>query len=526
MAGSPGGAGLAIAGRRYDPGVSVARLVRLVVGSPRARRLALVHGLDDFASSLFTVSLVGSFFVAVSFDSSRSRILAYLTLTTAPLVVVAPIMGRLLDRSRRGFRLGIVGTQVARAVLALVAIPYLDSIALYPVVFAVLLMRKAYSLAKTALLTSTMGDGEELAAAGGSVGRAGVILGSTGTALGGALLAAFDPRVVLAVSAVGFGLAAWRAAHLPDPSRARPPMATSTMRALPPRLWLSLLGIAVLRAVSGAMTYLLALAIKRGGGDEVIYGVALFAAGIGSFLGTYLAPRILRHVEASRLIAALLLGPAAVAALGVANTTSLPVIVIAATIGLANSLASRTAEQLFSAVPELARGSVVSQGELYFQVASLLGAVAAVWFTPTPRSGIAIAVVVLTLAGVLYATRLGVRWRTEFTRMMVGDQAPATDSSLPAALLRESDRLATLGAYRMAAVVGASAAEVVVLRTALDEETSRAWAALAIEVERVKRSDAQPDRALVLDIRQLVGRMLEQPNAPAARGHDDSWLLP
>ncbi len=456
----------------------LARAATFVFGPRSARRLSIVQGLDDAAGSLVNISLLGTLFVNVSFTASRDRVLSYLLMTTAPLIVAAPLMGRLLDRTSSGFRLGIIGTQLLRAGLVVAMSMSVYSTALYPLVFAVLLCRRAFGLAKTALMTSIITDRDELVQSSGAIGRAGAIVGGTGTAIGGALFAVADAPMVLLASSVVFLTAAAVSFRLPSPVRPRRMLVLAGAGGgIPAGMWLTVSGVSVLRAVGGAMTYLLAFAIKAGGGQKWVFGAALGAAGVGNFLGTWLATPLLRRVQPSKLVVWLLAIPALIAGVGVLSISNLPVIVIALAIGLANSLSTRTVDVLVSEVPSLARGGVVARTELQFNVAALLGAVVAVWFTPAPRSGFAVVVVVLALGAMFYASKVGVRLRTEFVRLVVGEQAPDLDAVLPASLLRESERYAALGAYRLAVLTAGNAVEVLRQRGAidLDDEHLATW---------------------------------------------------
>ena len=81
------------------------------MGHPAVRRLTLAHALDDLADGLINISLLGSLFFSVSLEASRDRILLYLVLTVAPLAVVVPAIGPLLERTEAGYRATLVGSQ-------------------------------------------------------------------------------------------------------------------------------------------------------------------------------------------------------------------------------------------------------------------------------------------------------------------------------------------------------------------------------------------------------------------------------
>ena len=124
----------------------LSRFGAAVVGPRSIRRLTITHAVDDFADSLITLSLIGSLFFSVSLEASRSRILLYLLLTAAPLAVVAQVVGPALDRIRAGSRVVLICSHIARAVFALLLASSLLSLAFYPLVFGILLSRKAYAL--------------------------------------------------------------------------------------------------------------------------------------------------------------------------------------------------------------------------------------------------------------------------------------------------------------------------------------------------------------------------------------------
>ena len=174
----------------------------LLVGPRFARRLALTHAVDDFADAFINLSLVGSLFFSVSLDASRSRILLYLLLTAAPLVLAAPLVGPALDRSHVAYRAAIVGSQLVRALAAVALIGALYSLALYPIAFVVLMCRRIYGLAKTALLTRMTGDRDEFLRADSHITRTGAAVGGLGVVAGGVLLVRQSMTVMLLLASL------------------------------------------------------------------------------------------------------------------------------------------------------------------------------------------------------------------------------------------------------------------------------------------------------------------------------------
>ena len=120
----------------------------------------------------------------------------------------------------------------------------------------------------------------------------GPIVGGIGTVIGGVLLATGSVQAMLLIAAPAFLVAAFVSRKLPQPA---PPIRTMSMprlsEVIPRRIWSATIAVTALRAAAGALTYLLAFAIKRGGGDEWIFAAGLLAGGVGGLLATVLARR-------------------------------------------------------------------------------------------------------------------------------------------------------------------------------------------------------------------------------------------
>ena len=295
------------------------RLGSFVVGPRFARRLTLTHAIDDFGDAMVNLSLVGSLFFSVSLDASRSRILLYLVLTAAPLAIAAPVVGNALDRTRYGYRIAISGSQVVRAAASVALIGSLLSVALYPLAFVVLVCRKVYALGKIALLSQMTNDRQELLQADTHIARTGTVVGGAGTVAGGVLLATGSTDAMLLLAAAAFVERSVRLAKAaaPDAAHSRRRSSSRMSELIPPRIWSATIAVTAIRAAAGALTYLLAFAIKRGGGDEWIYAAGLLVGGVGGLLATLLASRLHRWLEPDGVLVLALLVPGLVCAIGV-----------------------------------------------------------------------------------------------------------------------------------------------------------------------------------------------------------------
>jgi predicted MFS family arabinose efflux permease len=463
----------------------LSRLRSAIVGPHSIRQLTITHAVDDFADSLITLSLIGSLFFSVSLEASRSRILLYLLLTAAPLAVVAQVVGPALDRIRAGSRLIVIASHIARAICALLLASSLLSLAFYPLVFGILLSRKAYTLAKTAMVAQLAPERAELVAASGHLARTGTIAGGIGAVVGGALIGLVGVKWLPIAAAAVFVLAAILASRIPaiaveprvesDVIRVETPI--DVRRAAP--------AVATIRAAEGALTFLLALSIKRGGGDEWIFVAALVAAGIGTFLGTMVSPRLHRAFSSNGIVVLTLLIPGATSAFGVLTIGSLSIVLIALAIGLGGSVAARAMDALYGGVPHLMRGRIISRSELLFQVANVTGAAVAVLVYPGPRVGFAVVAAVLIIAGLSYASELRLSLRHEAGRWLLGQRprTAATDG-LPLALLAEAMRFSEQGDHYVAIVVADSAVRVLEARgpTPPDSTARTAWDALSDDI--------------------------------------------
>ena len=487
-------------------GVRRAQVLRAVLGHPAVRRLTAAHAVDDLADALLNLSVVGSLFFSVSLEASRTRILLYLVLTAAPLALMAPLIGPALDRRRSGYRNVITASQLVRAGCAAVLASSLLSLAFYPLVFGILLSRKAYALAKTAMLAELVPDQGELASASGHLARTGTVAGGVGTALGGLLIGTVGVDWLPAVGAAGYLLSVALSRRIPlSPATDLRPDAAVVRAETPLEVRRAVLAVSVIRGAAGALTFLLALSIKRGGGDEWIFVAALVAAGLGTFLGTMVSSWLRRNGSPERVLLATLIVPGAVSAFGVLTLGSAAIIGIAFAIGLAGSVASRAMDALYGSVPTLVRGRSIARSELRFQLANVAGAVAAVSLNPTPRLGFALVASALLAGGFTVASRLRLSLREEAGRWLLGGEGASSDQPLAESLLHEATRLAERGEHAAAIAVADTAVRVFDARGSADELARQSvermrWVSLAAVVDGVATGQwvADAERAVTV----------------------------
>ena len=104
------------------------------------------------------VALADSLFFDIDLTAARSRVMLFLAIGFAPFLFVAPLIGPAIDRVAGGRRFVIQFIAVARAVLLFFMARYIDALALFPLVFANLVLQKAYVVSKSRLCRRRFGQ--------------------------------------------------------------------------------------------------------------------------------------------------------------------------------------------------------------------------------------------------------------------------------------------------------------------------------------------------------------------------------
>ena len=115
-------------------------------------RLSKTHSLMVAGETAMTVALADSLFLSISPDAARTKVILFLAVSMAPFAVVAPFVGPLVDRMRGGQRMVVLLVAVLRASVLVAMAWSLDSLTLFPLAFASLVLAKTYSIAKSSLV--------------------------------------------------------------------------------------------------------------------------------------------------------------------------------------------------------------------------------------------------------------------------------------------------------------------------------------------------------------------------------------
>lgn len=117
-------------------------------------KLIELHAINNAGDALVTIALATTVFFSVPTGEARDRVALYLLITMAPFALMAPVIGPLLDRLRRGRRVAIAVTMLVRAALAWMMAAAVEDggLELYPEAFLVLMTSKAYGVSRSAVV--------------------------------------------------------------------------------------------------------------------------------------------------------------------------------------------------------------------------------------------------------------------------------------------------------------------------------------------------------------------------------------
>ncbi|MDP8975411.1 MAG: hypothetical protein M3N28_03405, partial [Actinomycetota bacterium] len=171
-------------------------------------RLVVAHALAVAGDALVTTALAGSLFFDISPTAARGRVALSLVLTIAPFALVAPFLGPAIDRVRGGRRLMVFLAAAGRAVAAWLMAGVLDGLLLFPVTFALLVLSKTHSVAKSSLVPTVVRSDEELVQANSKLVLMSAVTGLVAAGPAVAVLELAGAEWVVRLAAVVFVAAA------------------------------------------------------------------------------------------------------------------------------------------------------------------------------------------------------------------------------------------------------------------------------------------------------------------------------
>jgi hypothetical protein len=390
-----------------------------IVGQSPFSRLAVAHCLGVAGDTMVTMALAGSLFFSISPSAARARVAAYLLLTMAPFAVVAPILGPALDRSRGGRRTMMILAAASRALVAFSMANHLQSAWLFPEAFALLVLSKAQMVTKSALVPSTVASDDELVEANSRLAVLSVVAGFA-AAIPGVLvlkIGFLGGPWVLRLASVVFAVGAVASARIARPAQPKEKIAPDSVvkaELHAPTVRMAATAMAVLRAIVGFLTFLVAFDFRHTHRPAWWYGVVLATSMVGNFLGAAGAPLLRKLLREERI----LLGAVAmVTVVGFicANAHGLPAIAtLAGVVGLAAGAGKLAFDSIVQRdAPDAVRGRTFARFETRFQLVWVLGAAIPVIVHLGVRTGLALIAVVAAIAFTSYVGALAASHRRD-----------------------------------------------------------------------------------------------------------------
>jgi len=367
---------------------------------------ALVHLTSVAGDTLLAIALADSIFFSLPVGEARTQVALYLALTMAPLAVAGPLLVPLLDRN--SFRRAIsFGASAGRAVAVLFAARWLDSLLLFPAVFAVLVLSRIHLIAKNGLTVAYAPSGTALMRSNAFLAR---------TAVAGFLLAAVPgvvmlqlgrTRGVLILGALVYATAALLNLRLVPVERHPPAAAEISRRGRIPALAEAALGAGGLRGAQGFLMALLAFALRDAEAPTYWFGVLLVTGTLGAAVADFLVPRLPTSVREEVVVVGSLLA-AGVGALLAIQTFGLPTLAVFAGLAGMSTEAGRLAFQslMQANAPGGAQGRVFVRYEVVFQLAWVIGAFIPSTFPVSFRMGFVVLAPFYLVLGAVYIVRL------------------------------------------------------------------------------------------------------------------------
>jgi MFS family permease len=456
---------------RAAGGRGVARWGRLV-GDTRAATLLPVQAMHSMGETMFAVSLAGSLFFNVSVDAARPRILLYLALTMAPFAVLGPLIGPFIDRIGGGHRTMLMVALGGRAVAALVLATQLRSLAFYPVAFVIIVLAKVFAVSRNAVVPVLVDEREHLVTVNSRLARTASIAGALAAGPAIFLLDAGGAAWVLRAGAVLYALGAVLSLRIPSlrpVPRLEAEQVVESTEMSGPNIRSATVVMAGMRAAVGFTLFHVGFVLKQAGEPAWVFGAIAAASAAGTFLGTFVAPRLRKRWEEPLILTTAAVFPLALGLVAALRFHAVTVALATFALGLGASVARRAFDGVVQAeAPHAKRGQAFAGLETRLELTWVLGALAAVTARAPGWVGMA---VVGAGFGVLVLQRV-LRQRDR-ARL----EAISTRATLPLRLLETAEAVAARGDTQQALVVALAAVDA----------AERAGAPLAPELEELRR---------------------------------------
>jgi MFS family permease len=404
--------------------------------------LSIASSIGD---AFVVIALAGTLFFSSSAEQARGRAAFALIVTIAPYAILAPLIGPMLDRVRRGNKYILIGTLLARGLLCwgmAGAVQHNDVVTLLPAALAVLVLQKAYAVTKSAVTPRLLPARLTLVSANSRFNLASLLSTSVGAGLalgidkvlgdhsgGAAWVLRLAVVIYLAAMALGLRLpdqvdeqvtgpqpdaAANGAAAEPGPAPTRPYTVPGTTPAprrrrfavpkLSPAVIEAMEANATVRLFYGFMISFLAFILRTEKfghvSDKIALGGLAAVIAIGGIVGTGIGSA-LRSRAPQLLIFVVLVVSVLVTIVGAVMFGLPAVLIVALAATIAQTLVKASLDSILQReVPEEKRSSAFSFSETIHQLALVIGGLLgiALSLTNSGLTGLTVAAIGLALA--------------------------------------------------------------------------------------------------------------------------------
>jgi len=351
-----------------------------------------------------TLALADSLFLSISPDAARTKVILFLAVSMAPFAIVAPFVGPLVDRMRGGQRMVVLLVAILRALVLIGMMQSLDSLALFPLAFASLVLAKTYSIAKSSLVPSTVTGSDGLVEANSKLGQ---IAGITGfiVVIPVGLLQLISSRAALGFGVIAFLAAALNANRLPKSVVAATPAdALETEELHSASVVAAANAMRVLRGIVGFMFFHLAFWLRREIAGTAWFGLAIGLSGLATLGANFAGPFLRKKMRVETMI---LLSLVSVGLVGIGTAWYGRItggILLAAVVNAAAAIGRLAFEATVqSGAPDANRGRAFSRFETQNQMAWVAGGLVPVIFTPSGWLGFAVVGLIGVAGAIMYA---------------------------------------------------------------------------------------------------------------------------
>lgn len=349
------------------------------------------------------VALADSLFLSISPDAARTKVLLFLAVSMAPFAVIAPLVGPFVDRMKGGQRIVVVLVGILRACVLVGMASSLDSLTLFPLAFAALVLGKTYAIAKSAIVPNTVNDEAKLVESNSKLGQ---IAGITGFVVAGpvAALQLIDTRAALGLGVVAFLAASLNAFRLPKMAvQVGPTDAREAEELHSPSVVAASIAMRTLRFAVGFMFFHLAFWLREEIAGTAWFGLAIGLSGLATLGANFAGPHLRSRMRVETMLFTSVVFIVVIGLFATWYDRVVGGIVLAAAVNAAAAIGRLAFEATVQRdAPDANRGKTFARFETQNQIAWVCGGLIPVIVSPSGWLGFAGVVVISSVGAVLF----------------------------------------------------------------------------------------------------------------------------